>query len=777
ECEKQFFDLHRTKGINLFLGAGFSMLAKTNDNSNLMLGPQLTTFLVDNFSLEKYRKKTLSQVCTYLKTIKKGDLFHILKNKYQVESYDQRYNLLLKLNIKNIFTTNIDDLLEKIYQNHNSVNYLADFKIYGSSENPGITLFKLHGSITYPADTEMYFTEEEISTAFNTDKSFPGIALKLAGYPTLYWGTNLSDTNIIQLISKTNFSNIVPHPKWVMILPDNDYDADEELFMAKGFNIIRSDTNTFLDYLNSKLSQQSVDPPIAIVRNTDLKTTFISYNCDNILSQKHPVRPLSCFLQGDEPQWCDILINKIPPLNIYNEILNTISSVKFTIISGIPASGKTTLLKQLFINFSTKFDKYYFEIISTKMAELFLSKIIKGQKLFLFIDNMSINAEAIQMFSNCDSITLVTAERELELEKNKFILRNLDNRIFNVSNLTDSNIQKICNFLNRPTFTYKKEKISLLELVFVIYSKTELKFRIKDFIEKLKMENSILYEYYILLTYIRYTKIYASMDMLLAYFRNDNISYQNVYEMNLKLNNLVANDELPNENYQDYFTLRSNAYAELSLKYIDSIDLGKTMYKFHLNVHQGIIDHYDVFKFRAYDADITTKAFPNTKNGKEFYNLLISKYTSPFIKQQFAIYLNRKNEPEEAWSIIDDAYTQTRGRKFSINNTHAMILFENNISKKDDEKGTVRTTLIDTFSVLEKCLEYDARKTFHLLTYAKHSIKFYEKYHDETAMSFISNSLKLINDELSSNEYLAPHLKREFESIKNEINYLTTSNK
>ncbi|MCI0659886.1 MAG: hypothetical protein L0220_02315 [Acidobacteria bacterium] len=112
-------------GINLFLGAGFSLLAKDSNGEALPLGSQLATELVREFGLTDADTLSLPQICTIIEHSKKDRLRSYLKSRLTVGSFDSSYRSLQRLNIKTIFTTNIDDLIFNIYD-ESVTHYLND---------------------------------------------------------------------------------------------------------------------------------------------------------------------------------------------------------------------------------------------------------------------------------------------------------------------------------------------------------------------------------------------------------------------------------------------------------------------------------------------------------------------------------------------------------------------------------------------------------------------------------------------------------------------------
>ena len=194
--------------------------------------------------------------------------------------------------------------------------------------------------------------------------------------------------------------------------------------------------------------------------------------------------------------------------------------------------------------------------------------------------------------------------------------------------------------------------------------------------------------------------------------------------------------------------------------------------KFLENVSIHVIYRYDIFKRRAYDADITNKAF-DLKKGIEFYEKLLGRNNSPYVKQQYALFLLRKKRLDLAWEQIDQAYTDCKKKIFSIANTHAIIMFEKNMEikwKDDKELLLLKNTIENSFSTLEFCITQDVRANYHVITYARHAVSYYEKFRiDDYAGVYVTNALKQINAVLESGEYIYRGTYRELKSLQSEL--------
>lgn len=65
--EELFKELARSYGINLYLGAGFSVYAYNDNDEKLPLGDEINKRLIKMFSLDSSRNLNLSRTCQKIK--------------------------------------------------------------------------------------------------------------------------------------------------------------------------------------------------------------------------------------------------------------------------------------------------------------------------------------------------------------------------------------------------------------------------------------------------------------------------------------------------------------------------------------------------------------------------------------------------------------------------------------------------------------------------------------------------------------------------------------
>ena len=771
ENEELFKSFSSQYGINLFIGAGFSTYAYNSDNESLPLGNLICQRLIQKFEIDNSVYSTLSKVCRKIKRTQNDALNIYLREIYKVREYDESYKLLPSLPIKNIISTNIDDLIEQIYSNPDSNKDISDVHIYGDIQKDNtVPLYKLHGSITYPFNETLSFTPEELNSLFITNNSlFQTVSYKLSNCPCLFWGTSLEDGNINQIINCTTFGRKSNLPKWVVVYPkDEKYKYLLEEYHDLGFNIIVADTKDLLIYLSKMPFVTKSDDNRYIYKK--YKDSFTNNFVCKELKKSALARPINEFFQGAEPQISDVLSSNIVRTSYFSTLHNSIMANHITLITGIPGCGKSTLLLQLAFSDELQGRKFWFPNILPSEASRLCSLLKDDDKAIVFIDNLYSNLEAYEILKK-QNIKLVVAERGINYEYIKTFLNISSKAIIDISNLEENDIQNVCIAMNKPSTSAiellrNKSNVSLLEIVFIAYHSVTVIDRIKQYIIALRdfVDSNLkidLLELFALINYISFCGVPTTLDMLIFYFYSDNIDYTDIYYALDKLNGIIVND--PNCSTEDRIVMRSKLFSEMSIKYLPANITERVLVNFFKNVSTSTIYRYDIFKKKAYDADITTRAF-NKSSGIEFYSNVIKLNNSPYIKHQFALFLRRKKDIDNAWRVIDQAYTDCNGKIFTIANTHAIILFEKNISKNcsEFEIPKLKSILNQSFETLEYCVTKDVRLNYHVLIYARHTSKYIDRFGiDAYSETYVKNAVTRIRGIINSDEYIYMNLKQE----------------
>ena len=783
--EALFVSLVSNYGMNLYLGAGFSVYADNETGEKLPLGNEINKHLIDVFGLKTNREYTLSKSCQKIKKDNKDALERLLKETYRVKSFDKMYTGLCRLPIKNIITLNIDNLVERIYEDESSTKIIADNNITGPLEkNNVVNLYKLHGSVTYPMGSDMSFTDKELTDLFVREPGlFNTVSLKLSSAPTLFWGTSFGDNDSLELICHSEIYSKSATPKWIVVYPlDNVEDTIEDL-EDLGFNIVVADTKELMEYLCSLSFAASTKVKKYVYR--EYRENFPANFICNELEHSSVRRPVMDFFSGAEPVISDILSSNVKRTSYFNQILQTIFSKRVTLITGIPGCGKSTLLMQLAFGKEIDGRKFWFNSIIKQEAEKLVRLVKDDKNVTVFLDNLYSNVDAFEVLKGNSNIKLVLAERALNYEYVKRFLSISSDAIVDVSNLAASDIQNICLSMNKSSsdaiaLMEKNENISLLEIVFFASTNAQIKERISGYIkdlaefkdEKLKID---LLELYTLVNYTSSCGIPATMDMLYFYFGDLIENYEDIIYALKKMNKIIVettDEELKIDESQDYLIMRSKLFAEKSIFLIPPEIFAHVLEKFLDKVSPHAIYRYDIFKRKAYDADFTCRAFSKTR-GIQFYEKLLLQNSNPYVRHQYSIFLQRKGDINLAWEQIDRAHTECQKKIFSIANTHAIIMFEKNMAveaKNEKELDIQKNTIGRSFSTLEYCLSQDIRVSYHALTYARNAIRYYEKFgKDEFSESYIDSATVQLNSIIDSKEYIYRPVLREMKTLLSEL--------
>ncbi|NPD20974.1 SIR2 family protein [Alterinioella nitratireducens] len=245
------------KEINLFVGAGFSILAENKIGQTLPTGQELVDELCAEFSESGLSGQQLPLVSQVIKSKDRIRFNEFLKKRFIVGDYDERYDTISKFSIARIFTTNIDDLLGKVFEKA-SGKYLNDLILQGATfrDITAVEYLPLHGSVTYP-NTDFTFTPIEIASAFsNNPTQFQYLVSCLNKSPTVFLGYSLQDAGALQSLNTTFSSGPQDKARWIQLRQRDA--AAESYFRSLGFQIIIGDTDALLDFFANE--SQNIDP-------------------------------------------------------------------------------------------------------------------------------------------------------------------------------------------------------------------------------------------------------------------------------------------------------------------------------------------------------------------------------------------------------------------------------------------------------------------------------------------------------------------------------------
>lgn len=727
-------------GINLFVGAGFSCLAENSAGLDLPVGDMLKSELCKYFNLQSCACLELSKVCTIIEQRDPAAFRLFLKQRFTVERYDERYESITKLNVKSIFTTNIDDLVHGIFGNSDS-KYISDITKRGPvhGDRSCVDYIPLHGSIANE-DDKLFFSTLDLASSFSLDEDkWHFFKQKIRDTPTIFWGYGLNDSGVLEALNIPARNGKTHKPKWINLRQADE--ASIEYFKALGFNIILADTDELLDYFSDK------DLLVEQINRRLAPCSKIFPGCCIPDSKSVPVRPLLDFYKGEEPSWYDVFSARLYKISHYFDIIESINSGKDVIVVGVPASGKTTLLMQIAFDYECDCYKIVSDSITKEKATMILNKL-GDNRLIAFIDNFANDIDGIFLLTNDERVQVVCFERDYNYE---MISHRVDSSKFifhGISELAEHDITKL--FTHIPDNIRKgKRRIPLVEMGVVpsVFEFVEsnvvtasLKERFYDVLNQLKRNDATLHSLFLMCCYLHSCGSEVSYDVASSFLGDHVKKYDDVWDYFNSLGKIVVESQsMVAGGDQDYFVPRSTLVSEAVMDIANATSLRDVITKFHSDVSYIKIANFDRFKRRAFDAKLMEKVFPNYLEGKEFYERMFDIDRSPFLLQQAALYLKRKKRYNEAFQAIDKALTMTNSKVVSIRNSHAIILFDANINQ-DPSDPVVVQTLKMSMDILSQCYMSDKRKIYHALAFGKQAIQFWKIFGNKDAKEYLNKA-------------------------------------
>ncbi|HUT50736.1 MAG TPA: SIR2 family protein [Alphaproteobacteria bacterium] len=485
------FRLSAQSGLNLFLGAGFSLLSSDANDRHLPVGDQLKDELIREFRLEEMSKLRLSQVCAYLERTNKLPYLKYLKQRFTVKAYDNNYGNIENINVKNIFTTNIDDLILNIYKN-STFNYINVVSMHGSEhlDRSAINYVPLHGSVV-ENEPQFYFSDADMASAFAEDPDkWKYLSKGLEDYPTVFCGYGLNDAGVWESLSSRQESGRGHKSKWILV---NDADAGtEEYFSAIDFQIIRGDTEELLSYF----SQLELDDELRQKRQSNFVPGYSIPQIGDV-----SVRPLRDFYEGAGPTWYDILSGQLSHTAHFNNAQNKINNKENVVILGIPACGKTTLMMQLAAEVAFDGQKFFVDYCTEEKANHIVNAI-KGRKSLIFVDDFTDSVTGILILLKCPNIQILAADRSYIFDTVTHLMDLRKISIIDVTELRKIDIQRIYdnipNDFRSEKFALTEEEggqfLSIFEIIELNIRKTKLSERFIEVLEGLRESDIRLHD-------------------------------------------------------------------------------------------------------------------------------------------------------------------------------------------------------------------------------------------------------------------------------------------
>jgi hypothetical protein len=732
-------------GINLFAGAGWSVLAESSAG-RLPVGDQLSKDLRVHFGVDPHEALDLPQLHTVIASKNTQDLEQYLRTRFSVTRFDPRYSVLERMALKSIFTTNIDDLFERVLA-ASTTHFLNDAYSRGTAGAANaIDIVKLHGSVL-DENRPFVFGPLDIAVAATADPDrWMLLRQRLHEAPTLFAGYAVRDAGTLQMLRAGTANQEIPADAWVQIRPSNSDPAMLDYFRALGFQIIVGETDELLDLLDKELgADERIEPADPVITNIPS-------------SGQVAARPLEDFFLGAAPTWSDIYAQQVPRTEHYRTIANNVAANANTLISGIPGSGKTTLLMQIAAHVPFDGPRVMLNSPSAPEAQL-LGRQIGNRRALVLVDNVSGDIEALVQLTRLSNAVVIAADRDYNLSSvSHRIAKSKIQAQVAISSVVKQDLQKVWNAIpvrvRRRLMEWPETSSSLTptvhEMVRANVSQKSLDERLIEYANSIYRSDPEDAYMLMLACYMHYGRVPLSMDVVIAFYRDTVADFRDLYAMLDAVGDLLGEHTgAEAKNDQDYFAARSLQVAENVLHGVPGSALRALLERFQQNISPMRVVSYDVFRRRAYDYRLYRRAFPSWQDGAEEYDKVKEKIRSfdaaqeYYVEQQKALFLSEHKQYEEAFREIDHARGARKRVNWTIENTYNRILFRANVDKAAlaPEAENLCFRALDG---LEEAHEKDERKGQHALVFSDSALRLSRAVDQNLSVEYLEKAEEML---------------------------------
>jgi len=463
--------------VILFTGAGFSCEATNANNKTLGTGKDLKETLAIQF-LPEYNKDDiivyqLDELCEFILEYKKFDPkdmnnpLNVFLRSYYSNCTPQSYHYIFnKFRWRRIFTTNIDDVMEKVFKRSDE-HYL---RIHNSSikqkpDDPRlIAYYKLHGCVNNPDEPFIFTIKEYVKQMARGDFRYDVFANDFGTEIFLFVGTALNERNLELFLEKKQRHNLGKRENEVFIVTTDKDPLRQMMLKTKyGAVIISATTETFASSLNEWCGGEYIkDPPP--IEDEFIIDGFIDVRRSISKKEDYPSK-FNCFL-GYPMTWAEA---KVGAYVHRNQVTNLVdSAIKLQqnggsglfVVTGKIGCGKSTALKMLSLEILNKCNQYILEWSSTDDLPVddifaFIARNTKNTFVTLLIDNAAIHYHHIGQLlkslndANIHGWLVFLAERVRGHNQNKHLIKEylFQERICSLNTLNAGEKIKLCRIL------------------------------------------------------------------------------------------------------------------------------------------------------------------------------------------------------------------------------------------------------------------------------------------------------------------------------------------
>lgn len=471
ETHKDLLEKILIGDVILFTGAGFSMGAKVQGNNILSTDELMNNMIKDLLAItdlneiERLKKKySFQRLCQYCVNQAGEDAF----SEFIVRSFKNTrpatfHHLYKEINWKDIFTLNVDDIIETIYNEDPQnielqvINTQKQVESYRGDNI--LQYYKLHGDVNNKSEGFVFAKKQYLDKLTQKELSYPHLqfAQKIYMDTICFIGTNLDEVDLdfyIDLHGKLGSG--LPKKK-VYYISRTIHKEDIEEMGHRNIECIQETAESFITkVLEYKKLQPVHKSNIRIVKKTDPAQKIASlgfmyvpeliHNFDPISIQKH--KPTQFYL-GYEPTWMDIASSSDAILTSTDKLINDIEYMEaytLFLLLGKTGNGKTTTLKRILYHFALNSDYLVFEHSNLTELNTFtistLARTINNSTkkfIFAFDDGSWAINFAKKLYEQIDQkkVAILITSRIPEYYREMRIVTNIPSKTYDIDNPVD----------------------------------------------------------------------------------------------------------------------------------------------------------------------------------------------------------------------------------------------------------------------------------------------------------------------------------------------------
>lgn len=411
--------------VNLFLGAGFSTLAKNRLGNHLPTGTQFAELLWNFLGYAPPYDQTSSLAELYEAVLASGKplgtIAEFMNSHLLATDLPREYQEITRVYWSRIYTTNIDNLVEEIYRQISTPR--LEIKAFPKDELPDrdvtldrIQVVHLHGRLPCSPTDVTFAISQFARRATPHDHLYDHFVRDYATKTTIFIGTALNEPLLWQYIEirKAKRAELSEERPKSFLVTASLNAPKRQLLQAMNVVPLIGTTSDFLVWLGSKRAELASKDDVlrvTIPGLVELISGATAGNEGDLRAVKefgkhfHSVptdagtatHERSLFLLGASPRWEDLLDERDAPreisahvqTEIENSLVNESEGIALYSLLGSAGSGKSTTLRRIAIQLArsghTCFLTNSEELARFEDVARALSHI--GKKCVLFFDN------------------------------------------------------------------------------------------------------------------------------------------------------------------------------------------------------------------------------------------------------------------------------------------------------------------------------------------------------------------------------------------------------